>query len=410
MQGYKKTIAACYMGYIVQAVVNNLLPLLFVYFNTAYKIPLGLISFIVTYNFALQILFDYLSSKIILKLGYRKTAILSDAFCAAGLIVAATSSLIFSHYIAIYVGIMLSVTLMAIGGGVTEVIVSPMVEALPVDNKSSNMSFLHSGYCVGHLAVVLIATGYFYLFGVQNWQYLAYALTLIPIINVFLYMKCPIVSPEGDDNPVKVTHLFKDKLFILVFLMMIAAGAAEQSVAQWISYYAEKGLGVNKTLGDLIGVCAFALTMFLSRILGAYINKKVPISKVLFVDSVLLTVCFLLSVFSPSPILSLVALSLSGFFVGLTWPGTYSLSGEVFPLGGTTMFSILALGGDIGCTLGPTVVGFVADGAGGLKAGFSVATIFPLVMLVGITVTLITLKKRNSKTAETLPIRDDKNE
>lgn len=397
MQGYKKTITACYMGYIVQAVVNNLLPLLFVYFNTAYGIPLPLISVIVTYNFMLQILFDYLSSKIILKLGYRKTAILADVLCAAGLIVAATASLIFSNYIAIYVGIMLSVTLMAIGGGITEVIISPMVEALPLDNKSSNMSFLHSGYCVGHLAVVLLATGYFYLFGVQNWQYFAYALVLIPVINVILFTKCPIVPPEGDDNPVKLTGLFKNKLFILVFLMMIAAGAAEQSVAQWISYYAEKGLGVNKTLGDLIGVCAFAAAMFLSRISGTYINKRVAISKVLFIDSIMLTACFLLSIFSPSPILSLVALSLSGFFVGVTWPGTYSLAGEVFPLGGTTMFAMLALGGDIGCTLGPTVVGFVADGAGGLKAGFSVATAFPLIMLIGTIVTLVTLKNRNSK-------------
>lgn len=395
MHKYKKTITACYMGYIVQAVVNNLLPLLFAYFNTGYKIPLTLISFIVTYNFALQILFDALSSKIILKFGYRRIALLADALCASGLIIGATSSLIFSNYIAIYVGIMASVTCMAIGGGITEVIISPMVEALPIENKSSNMSFLHSGYCIGHLAVVLIATGYFYLFGVNNWQYLAYALVLIPLINAVLFIKCPIVPPEGDNSPVKISKLFRNKLFILTFLMMIAAGASEQAVAQWISYYAEKGLGVNKTLGDLIGVCAFALTMFLARILATFVNKKLKISTVLFVDSILLSACFILSIFSPTPLASLIALSLSGFFVAISWPGTYSLAGELLPLGGTTMFAVLALGGDIGCMLGPTIVGFVSDSSFGLKGGFTAATVFPVIMLVGTLITILSLKKRN---------------
>lgn len=385
---YRLTVTACSMGYIVQALVNNFLPLLFVYFATAYKIPVSLISTIIAYNFALQIIVDTLSSSFILKIGHRASSILSGALASFGLILLAITPLVLSGYLKIYIGIMLAVTFMAIGSGLSEVLLSPIIEALPFENKSSMMSFLHSFYCLGHLFLVLISTAFFVLCGVDKWFILALCLVVIPLLEVILFTVCPIIKPTGDDIVVKKTKLFKNKRFVLLFILMITAGACEQAIAQWASYFAESGLKVSKTMGDLLGASAFALFMFLSRFLHGLSGKKFNVSTLILICSVGLTACYLLTVLQPSAVLSLVFISLSGFFVGVVWPGVYSIGGDLFSSGGTTMFSMLALGGDVGCTLGPTLVGFIASGTN-MKVGILVSTLFPIILLVG----MIILKK-----------------
>ncbi len=386
---YSLTVKACYLGYIVQAVVNNFLPLLFVYFQSGYGIPLYLISIIVTYNFALQILVDSLSASITLKLGYRKTAILSNVLSGTGLLVLGLSAYLTSNYIIRYLLIMISVTFMAVGGGIVEVILSPLIEALPLENKNKQMNFLHSFYCVGHIIVVLFATVFFEFFSIKNWAIFSFILIIFPLLTSILFTKCPIVTPIGDEKPIGRFKLFKNGSFILLFILMISAGAVEQAVAQWISYFAEKGLNINKSLGDVVGVVSFALCMLLSRLYFGVKDKKFNVLKLLIIASVILTALIIISTILNVEILSLIALSASGFLIGFMWPTVYSLAGEIFKAGGTVMFSMLALGGDLGCTLGPTVVGMVSEFTN-IKIGILSSIIFSILMLIS---SLILIRK-----------------
>ncbi len=378
---YGLTIKACYLGYIVQAVVNNFLPLLFVYFNKDLNIPLYLISIIVTYNFGLQILVDSLSASIVLKLGYRKTAILSNVLSWVGLTFLAVFSFISINYLVLYIGIMLSVTLMAIGGGIVEVILSPLIEALPINNGNKSMNLLHSFYCIGHIIVVVFATLFFKFFGIENFGIFSLILTLFPIITTVLFIKCPIISPKGDEKPIGRFKLFKIPMFVLLFVLMVSAGASEQAVAQWISYFLEAGLNVDKTLGDVIGVSSFALCMLISRFYFGSTDKKINVLKLLIISSIMLIVLIITSVITDVPILSIILLALSGLLIGFMWPTVYAYAGEVFKSGGTVMFSMLALGGDLGCTLGPMLVGFVSEFTS-INVGILSSIIFPIIAII----------------------------
>ena len=389
---YNLTLTACSIGYILQASINNLLPLLFVYFNEAYKIPLEFITVIVSFNFILQILIDTFSSKFIIKIGYKNAGIVSALFGMVGFFVLGFTPILFKETLGILLGIVLAVILMAAGSGLSEVCLSPIVESLPYSNKSSIMSFLHSFYPLGHLFIILLATAFFWLFGIENWNYLAFFIILIPLIEILLFTKSPVVNPTEEEKRVKKAQLFKDKTFILLFVLMIAAGASEQSIAQWASYFAESGLKVSKTMGDLIGASAFALFMFISRFAYGLSEDKINLNKFIIGCSTLLVACYLLSVLQPSAVLSLIFVALSGLFVGIMWPGVYSIGGKFFSSGGTAMFSMLALGGDLGCTLGPLLVGMVASESS-VSLGILLATIFPLIMLVG----MIILNKKESK-------------
>lgn len=379
-KNYGLTEKACYLGYIVQAVVNNFLPLLFVYFNKDLNIPLYLISIIVTYNFGLQILVDSLSASIVLKFGYRKTAILSNLLSCLGLLTLAVFSYISNNYIVLYIGIMLSVTLMAVGGGIVEVILSPLIEALPITNGNKSMNLLHSFYCIGHIIVVVFATVFFKFFGIENFGVFSLILTAFPIITTILFSKCPINSPKGDEKPIGRFKLFKIPLFVMLFILMVCAGASEQAVAQWISYFLEAGLNVEKAIGDVIGVSAFALCMLISRFYFGTLDKKVNVLKLLIVSSIILIILIVVSILVNVPLVSLASLALCGLFIGFMWPTVYAYAGDIFTAGGTVMFSMLALGGDLGCTLGPTLVGFVSEFAG-IKIGILSSTVFSFIML-----------------------------
>ena len=392
-QNCKKTMYACFIGYIVQAIVNNFVPLLFVTFQTSYRIPLSKITLLITVNFLVQLMIDMLSAGFIDKIGYRASVISAHICSLAGLVALTVLPQLFSDA---FVGVLIAVVIYAVGGGLIEVLISPIVEACPSENKEKAMSLLHSFYCWGHMGVVLLSTVFFALFGTQNWKLLALLWALIPLFNIFLFAKAPIypLNQEGEGG-CGLKALFKMPVFWLIMLMMLCAGAAEQAVSQWASTFAEKGLGVSKTFGDLLGPMAFALLMGLSRLIYGKYGGKIPLNRFMKYSLFLCVAAYLAIALIPTPIVGLVGCAVCGFFVGILWPGTYSKAAATIKNGGTAMFAMLALAGDIGCAAGPTLAGFVSGAFGdNLRIGILSAVIFPLLMLVSLAVEIKSNIKR----------------
>ena len=379
---YDSTMRACFTGYIVQAIVNNFAPLLFLTFQRTYHIPLQQITLLVTFNFGIQLLTDLLSVAFVDRMGYRAAMVLAHILSALGLICLTVLPEWMSHPFA---GILISVIVYAVGGGLLEVLVSPVVEACPSSHKEKAMSMLHSFYCWGHVGVVLFSSIFFKLAGIENWKLLAVLWAVIPILNALVFTRVPIapVLPEGEQG-MTIGTLFQNRTFWLLFVMMICAGASEQSVSQWASLFAEKGLGISKTAGDLAGPMAFAVLMGASRAFYGNYGEKINLDRFMAVSSVLCILSYLCLVFMPVPVLSLAGCALCGLSVGIMWPGTFSRASKALPAGGTALFALLALGGDIGCSGGPTLVGMVSGMCkGNLKAGILAALIFPVLLLTG---------------------------
>ena len=379
---YDSTMRACFTGYIVQAIVNNFAPLLFLTFQRTYHIPLQQITLLVTFNFGIQLLTDLLSVAFVDRMGYRASMLLAHILSALGLICLTVLPERMGHPFA---GILISVIVYAVGGGLLAVLVSPVVEACPSTHKEKAMSMLHSFYCWGHVGVVLFSSIFFKLAGIENWKLLAVLWAVIPILNALIFTRVPIapVLPEGEEGMTIVT-LFQNRTFWLLFVMMICAGASEQSVSQWASLFAEKGLGISKTAGDLAGPMAFAFLMGASRAFYGNYGEKINLDRFMAVSSVLCILSYLCLVFMPVPVLSLAGCALCGLSVGILWPGTFSRASKALPAGGTALFALLALGGDIGCSGGPTLVGMVSGMCkGNLKAGILAALIFPVLLLTG---------------------------
>ena len=379
---YDCTMRACFTGYIVQAIVNNFVPLLFLTFQRTYHIPLQQITLLVTFNFGIQLLTDLLSVAFVDRIGYRASMVLAHILSALGLICLTVLPEWMGHPFA---GILISVIIYAVGGGLLEVLVSPVVEACPSTHKEKAMSMLHSFYCWGHVGVVLFSSIFFKLAGIENWKLLAVLWAVIPILNALIFTRVPIapVLSEGEEGMTIVT-LFQNRTFWLLFVMMICAGASEQSVSQWASLFAEKGLGISKTAGDLAGPMAFAFLTGASRAFYGNYGEKINLDRFMAVSSVLCILSYLCLVFMPVPVLSLAGCALCGLSVGILWPGTFSRASKALPAGGTALFALLALGGDIGCSGGPTLVGMVSGMCkGNLKAGILAALIFPVLLLTG---------------------------
>lgn len=379
---YDCTMRACFTGYIVQAIVNNFVPLLFLTFQRTYHIPLQQITLLVTFNFGIQLLTDLLSVAFVDQMGYRAAMVLAHILSALGLICLTILPEWMSHPFA---GILISVIVYAVGGGLLEVLVSPVVEACPSSHKEKAMSMLHSFYCWGHVGVVLFSSIFFKLAGIENWKLLAVLWAVIPILNALVFTRVPIapVLPEGEEG-MTIGTLFQNRTFWLLFVMMICAGASEQSVSQWASLFAEKGLGISKTAGDLAGPMAFAVLMGASRAFYGNYGEKINLDRFMAVSSVLCILSYLCLVFMPVPVLSLAGCALCGLAVGIMWPGTFSRASKALPAGGTALFALLALGGDIGCSGGPSLVGMVSGMCkGNLKIGILAALIFPVLLLTG---------------------------
>lgn len=371
------------MGYIVQAIANNFVPLLFLTFQESYGISYSKITLLITINFAVQLSVDLLSAFFIDRIGYRASAIIAHAFSAVGLISLAFLPDILPDP---FIGLAAAVILYAVGGGLIEVIVSPVVEACPTDNKEKMMSVLHSFYCWGYVGVVLLSTLFFAVFGIENWRIIALLWAVIPAANLVLFARVPINSLIGEDEEgMKPTALFKNRFFYIIFLLMLCAGASEQGVSQWASAFAEAGLGVSKTLGDLAGPMLFATLMGTARALYGKLGHKIGLERFMLFSSILCVGAYLLTALAPSPVLSLIGCGICGFSVGILWPGTFSLACAGIRGGGTLMFAMFALAGDIGCAAGPAIVGNMAELFGGsLNLGIICGIVFPALMTGGL--------------------------
>lgn len=385
---YNHTIYASYIGYITQAIVNNFAPLLFLTFSRQFSLTLDRIALITTLNFAVQLAVDLLSAKLIDRIGYRISVVAAHVFSCAGLVCLALLPPVMPDP---YAGILISVVLYAIGGGLIEVMISPIVEACPTEKKEAAMSLLHSFYCWGHLAVVLLSTLFFHLAGIARWPLLAVIWSLVPLANCFYFAKVPLY-PITQEKPQPLRSLLRNKVFWLLMILMVCAGASEQAMSQWASAFAESALKVSKAVGDLAGPCAFALLMGTARALYGKYSDRIPLKKAMTGCAALCIAAYLTASLSSSPAFGLLGCAVCGFSVGIFWPGTFSIAALSLPSAGTAMYALMALAGDVGCASGPTVVGFAADAFGGdLKTGLLFAILFPVLILFGAS----RLKRRN---------------
>ncbi len=393
---YRHTLQASYLGYVTQAIVNNLPPLLFIVFSRDFGISLEKIGLLISLNFGVQIATDLACAHLTDKIGYRISAVVAHALSALGLVLMG----FLPHVMDPYAGLVIAMVVNAVGGGMIEVLISPIVESLPGDKKAASMSLLHSFYCWGQTAVVLFSTLFFVAFGLASWRWVTALWALVPFFNMFFFMRVPLCALVEEGQGMGLRALFRKGAFWLLLLMMVCAGASEQAMAQWASLFAELGLGVSKTVGDLLGPCAFAVLMGLARVYFGSKGAHLPLTRVLALSALLCVGSYFVAVFSPLPLLSLAGCALCGLSVGAMWPATISLSSRRFPQGGTAMFAMLALAGDLGCSGGPGLVGLVSSRAeqglawvrtlfqGGeqaaLKAGILLAVAFPVLMVLAV--------------------------
>lgn len=380
---YKITLHASFIAYIVQAIVNNFIPLLFVMFQTNYNIPLYKITFLITINFIVQLVIDICSTGFADKIGYKASVIIAHICSTAGLILLTILPDIMSDA---YAGIVISVVVYAIGGGLIEVLISPIVEACPTDNKEKAMSLLHSFYCWGCMLVVIVSSVFFALFGIVNWKILTLMWSIVPIMNACLFASAPIYSlHKNGETGLSLRQLFSKKIFFIMIIMMLCAGASEQAVSQWASAFAEQELGISKTIGDLAGPMAFAALMGTSRLIYGIKGDKLNLDKFMKYSCLLCIFSYLCLALVPIPAINLMGCAVCGFSVGILWPGTFSKASSAIKGGGTALFAMLALAGDIGCSVGPTLVGMISSSFGNsLRAGIFAALIFPIVMILGV--------------------------
>lgn len=377
---YKHTVRACFVGYVVQAIINNFVPLLFTTFLSEFSLSLSRISLLVTFNFGVQLAVDLAASVFADKLGYRRCMTLAHLCCSAGLLGLTVLPGLFGNP---FFGILLSVMIYAVGGGLLEVLVSPIVENCPNDNKAGTMSLLHSFYCWGTVAVVLLSTLFFMAFGTDNWRILAVLWAVVPAVNAAVFARVPIPEHPEEAKSTSLRDLARAKLFLPVLVLMFCSGAAEQSVNQWASAFTESAIGVSKTVGDLLGTMMFSVLMGLSRALYGKKSHVLPLKAFMTCSAVLCVGGYLLVSLADSPALGLVGCALCGLSVGIFWPGTTSLAAEYLH-GGTAMFAFMALAGDLGCAGGPTFVGFISDRCGDLHTGLLFAVCFPVLLLLGL--------------------------
>ena len=385
---YNRTKIACYLGFITQAISANFIPLLFLKFHKDYQISFGMLAYIPTCFFITQLLIDLLCAKFVDRIGYRISIVTSEITAALGLVGLAFLPDLLSDP---YIGIMVSVFMYAIGSGLIEVLCSPIIEACPFDNKEATMSLLHSFYCWGSVGTILVSTIFFGLFGMESWKWMALIWAIIPAINIYNFATCPIEHLVEDGKGMSIPELFKTPLFWIAICLMVCSGASEISMSQWASAYAESALGLDKTMGDLAGPCMFAVTMGICRMLYGKYGDKIDLKKFMIGSGILCVICYLMATTVANPIVNLIGCIVCGFSVAIMWPGTISISSKQFPRGGTAMFALLAMAGDLGGSIGPAIVGGVAQRAGDdIRAGMSVGLIFPFLLVV----MLFSMKKK----------------
>lgn len=395
-KNYKRTLTACYLGFITQAICANFAPLLFLKFHNDYQIPLGQIALISTVFFLTQLIVDVLCSYFADRIGYRKCVVASELCAAAGLIGLAFLPDLTPNPL---VGIIASVIIYAIGSGLIEVLCSPIVEACPFEHKEAVMSLLHSFYCWGSVGVILLSTVFFAVFGTNGWRWLACIWAVVPLYNIYNFATCPIERMTDEETGMKISGLLRVPLFWISIILMVCAGASELSMAQWASAYTESALRFTKAIGDLAGPCMFAVTMGISRSIFGKYGDRLDLMRFMIGSGVLCLSCYIAASISNNPIIGLVGCILCGFSVGIMWPGTISICSGRLPEGGTAMFALLAMAGDLGGAFGPSLVGNITQNAGNdLRKGMLVGCIFPLVLILSL---LLLRGMRKTKTPPT---------
>ena len=378
---YKSTKIACYIGFVVQAIVNNFLPLLFIIFNTRYNLNYEQLGRLLFVNFFVQFIVDALTPLIVKKVGYKGAAVACHGLAALGLCLLSILPMLFPNHI--FTCLIISIIIYAAGSGIIEVCLSPMVELIPGDKKGADMVFSHSFYCWGQAFTIIVSTLLIALLGQKNWQIIPLIWAIIPIFNMFNFLRVPIVEGQEVSAVKTVKTLFFNRDFWVFAIIMICAGASEITMAEWASLFAQKALNVSKTVGDLLGPCAFAVCMGSGRVLFGFLDGKFNPKKALILNNILCTACYIGVAVAQMPALSLLACALCGFSVSLSWPGTYSMAARSFTNGGTLMFSLLALCGDLGCSIGPWLMGIVSN-ATSLETGFLVSGVFPIIIVITI--------------------------
>ena len=389
---YKHTALSCFLSYICQSVTINFAPLLFLTFSSEFDIPMSSITALITVNFAIQLLTDLVSPRFVDRIGYRASMLLAHVLCASGMILLP----ILPRFFGGFAGLLMATVLYAVGGGLLEVLASPIIDATPLDNKPALLSLLHSFYCWGIVITVLVSTAYFAIFGIENWALMSILWAMLPIVNIVLISFVPMPEPpktKKGKNDLKT--VFSKPIFWIFLVMMFSSGASEMAIQQWASTFTESALGVDKTMGDLLGVCGYAVMMGTARVLYSKFADKLPQKTVLFVCAVMTLLCFLALSLIDSPSVGFVGCILCGLTVGIFWPCTFTLATSRMAGGTTAMFALLSLAGDVGCTTGPTVAGFVSDAFGGnLRMGILAASAFPVIMLIALSTLVLKLKTK----------------
>ena len=396
---YKGTTVACYIGYFVQAIINNLSPILFIIYREPLGISINAIGSLILINFLSQTLVDIISVKVVDRIGYRKIILASHICAAFGLFLL---GILPRTGLPAFLALAIATVISALGSGMIEVTISPIVDAIPSDRKEADMSLLHSFYCWGQMAVVALSTLFIRVLGEKFWYILPMLWALVPLCNLFNFATLPFPKTLKEDEKTPVRKLLTSKNFIVAMALMLCAGASELAMSQWSSYFAEAGLGVSKFMGDLLGPCLFAVFMGLGRLLFGLYGHRINLKKAMLACSALCILCYTVTAVSPIPLLSLFGCALTGFSISLFWPGTFSLVSSLYPKGGAAMFSLLAILGDLGCSSGPSMVSYIStaaqtantslsDGAS-LKIGLGFGNIFPIIMIIGLC--LLKNKKR----------------
>ncbi len=392
-KNYRRTLTACYLGFITQAICANFAPLLFITFNRAYGISLGTVALVPTVFFFTQLVVDVLCGIFVDRIGYRKCVVASEICSAAGMILLAFLPDLFADP---FTGIVIAVIIYAIGAGLIEVLVSPIVEACPFENKEATMSLLHSFYCWGSVGVIVLSSLFFIIFGIEHWKILSCIWAIVPLYNIFNFATCPIERLTEDGKGMSYPQLFRVPVFWISVILMICAGASELSMAQWASAYAESALGLSKTVCDLAGPCLFAITMGISRVIFGKFGERMNLKNFMMGSGILCLGCYLLASLFESPAIGLAGCIMCGFSVGIMWPGSISISSKTLPSGGTAMFALLAMAGDLGGSIGPAVVGRITEASGNnMHRGMLAGCIFPAVLVLCVLILKCRKERRN---------------
>lgn len=415
---YKPTKLACYVGYITQAIVINLAPLFFAIFSDSYGIDNASLGTLILVSFVTQIITDITAVHLTARASMRVCAILAHCLAFTGLVLLGVLPSVMTNT---FIALLISSIIYSVGGGLIEVVISPVVDAIPVSAtgeqgaaKAAAMSFLHSFYCWGQMAVVLISTLLLGIIGGDNWMFIPFIWAAVPFVNIFAFIKVPFPKFLSESERTPVGKMVFTRLFVVCAVLMICSGASELAVSQWASMLAEKGLSVNKVVGDILGPCAFALFMGVGRTVYGIMGTRLPLAKSLLASSILCVAGYLMITLFQNPTVALLGCSVCGLAVSIMWPGVLSLTAREFTGGGAVLFSLLAVCGDVGCSLGPWLAGFVSDNikpgaflalapfAGleaeqiALKCGLFAAGIFPIAMCLAVIAFMLVRKRKRA--------------